>query len=120
MTKTHKTHKTFTEAAMQSMLGGYGERFTGDNPAAAAAEWLDHGFGVVATARWCNVGVWDAATAARFRDAGLSPEQVADAADKLVAHLDDERRADPVYADPVYAVCNGDLPVRHIIDAAKS
>ncbi len=58
---------------------------------------------------------WDAATAAKFRDADLSPSDVDAAADKLIEDADES------YTDgsPIYAACNNDISADDIIAVAK-
>lgn len=104
-------------ADLRAMLESYGDRFAGNNPADEAAEWDDHGFTAASAAPWCAIGVWDAGTADEFVAAGLSPEQVEAAAERLVEGVDDaaERYTD---GDPIYAACNGDIRASEIIEAA--
>jgi hypothetical protein len=95
---------------MAAMLRRHGDRFTGSNCEDEAASWEEHGFTVTEADKWCSVGFWDAAAAAAFRDAGATPEQVAEAA---------ERIASDEFTDgnPIYSVCNGDTPIRVLLAA---
>lgn len=103
---------------MAAVLNGHGSRFSGNNVADEAQEWLDHDFTPAKAGGWCEIGVWDAATAAEFRDAGLTPEQVKAAAESLTEGLDDP--ADEYTdGDPIYAACNGDIKASVIIEAAE-
>lgn len=102
---------------MMEMLGNHGGMFTGNHPADEAANWIDHGFTAESASPWCEIGVWDAATANAFVASKLTPEQVAAAAERMTDSLDDpgEEYTD---GDPIYAACNGDLDVAKIIQAA--
>jgi hypothetical protein len=106
-------------AEMAAMLDGYGDRFSGNNSLDEAQGWLDEEFSRETADPWCEIGVWDAAVAAALRDAGLTPQQVSDAAAKLVDGMDDDERC-AAYTDgnPVYSVCNCDTSVEAIIEAA--
>jgi hypothetical protein len=94
---------------MAKMLVSHGESFSGLDPFAIAEDWVDHGFGVWDADEWCSIGVWDPAAAAAFRDAGLTPAEVAAAA----------RRLNGQDRDVIYSTCNGDLDASIIIEAAK-
>jgi hypothetical protein len=96
---------------MAKMLVAYGERFAGNDPVSIAEEWVDHGFTPSSADEWCDVGVWDAAAAAAFRDSGLTPAEVAAAARRLNGQDRD--------IDVVYAICNGDMDASVMIEAAK-
>jgi hypothetical protein len=103
---------------MQAMLMRHGPRFTGNNVNDEAEYWADQGFRVDDADEWCEIGVWDAATAVEFRDAGLTPDQAKSAAESLTDGLDDpaEEYTD---GDPIYSACNGDTKTSVIIDAAR-
>lgn len=103
---------------MLEMLGNHGGMFTGSNPADEAENWIDYGFTADTARPWCDIGVWDAATANAFVAASLTPEQVAAAAERMTDSLDDpgEEYTD---GDPIYAACNGDLDVAKIIRATE-
>lgn len=103
---------------MQAMLLGHGIRFSGNNVEDEAEVWQDHDFDADHANQWCEIGVWDAATAAEFRDAGLTPERAKAAAESLTESLDDpaDKYTD---GDPIYAACNGDIKANVIIEAAE-
>jgi hypothetical protein len=90
---------------MAMMLTRHGERFIGLDAALEATYWLDHDFLAAEADPWCEIGVWDASTAAAFRDAMLTPDEVLSAAERLTEGLD----------DPIYSTCNADTPVDVII-----
>jgi len=102
---------------MQDMLTRQGDRFAGNNVADEAQDWSDHDFGVDDASDWCDIGVWDAATAAEFRDAELTPDQVDAAAERLVEGLEDPTD-EYTDGDPLYSACNGDTPIEEIVAAA--
>ena len=103
---------------MTTVLNSHGSKFSGTNVADEAQEWLDHNFTPATADGWCEIGVWDAATAAEFREAGLTPAEVESAAESLIEGLDDpsEEYTD---GDPIYAACNGDITASVIIEAAE-
>jgi hypothetical protein len=103
--------------AMVKMLKRHGLMFTGNDPEGEAQDWLDHDFTADTADGWCEIGVWDAATAAELRDAGLTPDEAKRAAQSLVE--DKARQIRYTDGDPIYSACNGDTPVQEIIDAAK-
>jgi hypothetical protein len=88
----------------------------GGNAIEAAQGWADHGFDADDTDDWCEVGVWDADTAADLREAGLSPREAKGAAERL---LEDGDADDYTDGDPIYSVCNGDTSFQELIDAAE-
>ena len=103
---------------MADLLCRHGDRFAGTDAEEVAQDWLDHDFTAGTAEKWCDIGVWDAATATAFRDSGHSPEQIEAASESLTEDLDDPG---VVYTDgdPIYAACNGDLSPQVIIDAAR-
>lgn len=103
--------------AMVATLERHGDRFTGNCTEDAAGDWIGNSFGAAAADDWCEIGCWDASTAAELRDAGLTPWQAHDAAERLTEDLEDAAK---VYTDgdPIYSACNGDTPFQKIIDAA--
>lgn len=105
-------------ADMADMLDGHGDKFAGNDADDSAQDWIANGFDSADADGWCKIGVWDAATAATLRDAGLTPTQVVVAEANLVADCDD---ASDEYTDgsPIYAACNGDISVQVIIDACE-
>lgn len=104
---------------MIDMLEGHGDRFTGKNVDDEAQGWLDEGFDADSADDWCEIGVWDSATAAQLRDAGLSPEQVREACERLIEDASDDARDEYTDGDPIYSVCNNDTSIDVLIDAAK-
>jgi hypothetical protein len=105
-----------------NVLISNGPTFSGGTAATArdvAEDWDDHDFSAGEVDDWCKVGCWDAGTAAILRDAGLTPEAAAEAAQRLA---DAEEDAREVYTDgcPIYAACNGDISPDKIIEAAKA
>lgn len=117
--ENHLANMTDKELSdMAATLNRHGTRFAGNNANDEAREWMDHGFRPSDADEWCEIGVWDAATAAEFRESGLTPDQVKDAAESLTEGLDDpaEEYTD---GDPIYAACNGDIDPSVIVEAAK-
>lgn len=119
---------------MAEMLSGHGSLFTGNNVDDEAQGWLDSGFDTEDAGAWCQIGCWDAETAAEWRDAGMTPEQINDAADHLIdAELDRWENEDaqamedcgPLssreskYTDgsPIYAACNNDISADMLVEA---
>lgn len=132
------TERTVELIEIAEMLEGHGSRFSGNSADDEAQNWLDNDFTVAAAGGWCEIGCWDADTAATFRAAGLTPDEVSDAAEKLIASEQaewdaiDEAAAeddsdwtpcnrDSQYTnnDPIYSVCNNDTSADEIIAAAK-
>lgn len=104
--------------AMVAMLRRHGDRFTGNNVEDEAQGWLDHDFDADDASGWCEIGCWDAATAAELRDGGLSPQAAHDAAESLVEGLEDSAET-YTDGDPIYSACNGDTDAQEIVNAAK-
>lgn len=90
------------------MLNGPGTMFSG-NAAEQARNWLDCEFSPSEVDEWCKIGVWDAAIAAEFRDADMTPRGVMSAAESL----------DDPAGSTIYAICNGDIAADVIIEAAE-
>ncbi len=105
-------------ADMMELLERYGDRFAGNSAEDNASDWVENGFDADSASDWMDIGVWDAATAAEFRAAELTPAEVEAAADKMVEGLED---AAEEFTDgcPIYTACNGDISPRRIIDAAN-
>lgn len=101
-------------AEVTAVLLSHGEMFHGGNPADLAQDWIDHDFDADEVDRWCLIGCWDASTAADFRDTGLSPRRVKEVAKEMAEGQDDY----PLN-DPIYAVCNNDLNLEKILEAAS-
>jgi len=97
---------------MVAILRSHGKLFTGDNVGDMARGWLDCGFSPTEADEWCEIGVWEPAIAAEFRDAGLTPYEVNETAERLY-------EAKPENGCPIYAVCNGDASIEGLIKAAK-
>lgn len=111
--------RTWELGEMVETLHYYGEWATGNGVDDTAQEWLDCGFDADTADAWLGIGVWDAATAETFRDAGKSPEQIAAAAESLVEGLDDPTD-EYTDGDPIYSACNGDTDPQEIIDACEN
>lgn len=105
-------------AEMIEVLERHGDQAAGNNAENQAQQWIDNHFSSDDADSWCEIGCWDADTAAEFRDAGLSPEQAKRGAELL---LDEECDQDSQYTDasPIYAACNGDIGADIIIESAK-
>jgi hypothetical protein len=126
-------------ADMMEALERHGDKFTGNNVADEAQGWLDENFSAEEADEWCDIGVWDALTAATLRDAGVTPSKANDAAQKLIdaeieaweaidlaAAKDDpenwtpcERDSQYTDGDPIYSACNNDTNANEIVEAAK-
>lgn len=104
---------------MSYMLDGYGERFAGNNVDEVAQDWLDNDFSASEAGEWCDVGFWDASTAAQIRDAGISATEAKAAAEALAGEYED---ASDEFTDgcPIYSVCNRDTSINVLINAAKN
>jgi hypothetical protein len=102
---------------MEKMLASHGEMYTGICVRDEARGWIDHGFAADEADGWCDIGVWDAATAAELRDAGLTPDRAAAAAERIIEQY--EEAGESSWMDPIYAACNGDLALAAIIAAAE-
>ena len=100
------------------LLTGLGDRFSGNNAKDMGQEWLDQGFDANSARDWCDIGVWDPATAATLRDAELTPQEVKDAADRLI---EAEETRYVTYTDgcPIYSCCNNDTRCDVLIEEAK-
>lgn len=99
-----------------STLRGYGDMYTGNCLADAAHAWLDAGIeddGSIGS--WCEIGCWDAATAAEWIAAGLSPDDVEAAAKRMRDQLTDDQMSSRYHGGVVYACCNGDIPYQDLI-----
>jgi hypothetical protein len=98
---------------MVEMLKRHGDRYTGSRLADEAANWEEHGFTAKEADKWCSVGFWDAATAAAFRDSGVTPIQAKEAAVRIASDAFTDH-------DPIYSVCNGDTPIDTLLAAATA
>ena len=135
----HNTDRVAAEvAAMASMLERHGPAYTGHNVLEEAQGWIDAGFSADEAGAWCEIGCWDADTAATWRDDGLTPDQVRDAAQRLIdaevaewdaadqAAAEDDADWQPVHrhsqytdGDPIYSACNGDTLAAALVAEAK-
>jgi len=106
------------KSEMAEMLESNGIRYAGNCADEIALDWLEHDFSLESAESWCEIGCWDAATAYRFVLAGLTPEQVSEATQRLIDACDDP--AETWYdGDPIYAACNNDINVDVIIAACE-
>lgn len=103
---------------MEDMLSRHGSRFAGNNVRDEAIGWLDAGLDPADADDWCEIGCWDADTAASLRASGVTPRQAHEAAGRLTAGLDDAAEK-YTYGDPIYSTCNGDTPIQEILDATE-
>jgi hypothetical protein len=106
-------------AAVVEALRSHGAAFDGGSDQSRlelARDWMDADFDGADVYDWCEVGCWDADTARQFAAEGLTPAEVKEAAEKLV-----KQNGTDAYTDgcPVYSVCNGDTPVKAIVDGAE-
>lgn len=100
-----------------STLRGYGDMFTGGCIADAAHAWLDAGIkddGSIDL--WCDIGCWDPATAAKWVDAGLSPQDVETAAHHISEAMPDDKMRSQYHGGIVYACCNNDIDYMDVIN----
>jgi hypothetical protein len=102
---------------MIAVLISHGPAFSGGDEKSArdiAQDWIDHDFDRRQADAWCEIGVWDAHTAAALRDAKKTPAQVAKRAEEL---RDAEGDGESEYTDgsPIYSVCNNDTNVSVLI-----
>lgn len=84
-----------------------GPAYSGDCAADMASEWLGCGFSAAAVADWCDVGVWEPGIAEQFVAAGLSPDDVAAAAERMIDALPADADPCDYYEDgsPIYDAC---------------
>jgi hypothetical protein len=94
--------------AMVEMLKQHWDRYMRKYLEEEAASWEENGFSVQEADQWCSVGFWNAATAAEFRSAGVTPEQVKAAAERIAPD-----------GDLIYDTCNGHTPTRVLLDAVR-
>lgn len=87
---------------MEQHLMAMGDMFHGGLAEEVAKDWTDYDFTAATADPWTSIGVWDASTAAMFRDSGCSPQQIVDAAAEFPG-------------DAIYAACNADLDPLDII-----
>jgi hypothetical protein len=77
--------------------------------------WYKRGFDLFDIDCWCSVGVWRPDVAAQLRQAGVGPADVVRAERWLIKNSE----RDYPKCSPIWAACNGDVPVQVIVDAAK-
>lgn len=106
-------------AEMVDILERHGDRFIGNDADDEAQDWIDHDFSAEAANAWCKIGVWDAATAAAFRDSGKTPEQIRIVAESLIEAAGDDASKTYVDGDPIYSACNGDTDTDDLIFACE-
>lgn len=111
------TNQSSELEAMVAVLESHGDTYAGNHADETAQDWLDNDFDSAGADEWCEIGVWDAATAATFRDAGRSPAEIASAADRLIDAAGEDVAETYTDGSPIYAACNRDLSPQKIIDA---
>jgi len=97
-------------------LRGYGDMYTGDCIADAAHEWLDAGIeddGSIVS--WCEIGCWNAAKAAAWISAGLTPDDVEAAAKAMQDEMTDDDMHARYSGGIIYACCNNDIAYEDVI-----
>lgn len=109
--------RTESLGAMVDVLESHGSRYTGNDVDDEAQGWIDQGFSATEADEWCDIGMWDAATAAACRDADKTPDQIAAAAKALIEDVADDDESPYTDGDPIYSACNGDTSVDVLIDA---
>ena len=95
-----------------SVLLSHGETYHGGRVDDVAEDWDSYGFIAAQVDEWCEIGVWDAATANDFCAAGMRPCHVKKVSRRMI-----EKNGADAYTSgcPIYAVCNGDLSTRKIV-----
>lgn len=111
--------RSYELGEMCDMLEKHGDRFAGASVEDMAQDWLDHDFDADAADSWCDIGVWDAATAAEFRDADKTPDEIRTACEALIEAAGEDAAETYTDGDPIYAACNNDLLAQAIIDACE-
>jgi len=97
-------------------LKGCGDMYTGGCVADAAHEWLDAGIeddGSIGS--WCEIGCWDASTAAAWIAAGLTPDDVESAAKVMQEETSDDDMHARYSGGIIYACCNNDIDYKDVI-----
>lgn len=99
------------------VLRSHGEMFYGSDEYESAGSWVFEGFTASQVDAWCRVAVWDASTAAAFRDAKMTPAKVKATAERMV-----EADGADAYTSgcPIYAACNGDIDPQRIVKAYRN
>lgn len=100
---------------MAVMLLAAGERFSGNDVADEAECWVEFGFTAETAWEWVQIGCWASWAAREWRDAGLTPDDVAAAAADMV---DGCGEPDVEWTDscPIYSCCNDDTDPQDVID----
>lgn len=116
-TNANTNEDTANIDAIAKVLLSHGEMFHGGRAKEIARDWDRYEFTAAGVDRWCSVGVWDAATAEAFVEAGMTPSRVARTAERMV-----EADGADAYTDgcPIYAACNGDIDPKRIVDAYRN
>jgi hypothetical protein len=103
---------------VKAALLSYGDCYSGGecNLTFFARQWVDRGFDAADVDSWCEVNVWDAQAAKAWSIAGLTPDDVVEAAKLLL-----ENHGTDSYSNgcPIYSCCNGDTDLDVIVDASK-
>jgi len=97
-------------------LKAYGDMYTGGCIADAAHEWLDAGIeddGSIGS--WCDIGCWNASTAAAWIAAGLTPDDVESAAKVMQEETSDDNMHARYSGGIIYACCNNDIDYKDVI-----
>ena len=102
------------------VLRSYGEMYIGGHPPTKIAEeWYEEGVtDADECGAWCAVYVWNPAVAGALRNAGITPQRLADIEATMIKSVNDPY---DTWTDgsPVYAICNDDLSVDDIIEAEE-
>lgn len=97
-------------------LKAYGDMYTGGCVADAAHEWIDAGIeddGSIGS--WCEIGCWDASTAAAWIAAGLTPDDVEAAAKAMQEEVSDDDMHARYSGGIIYACCNNDIAWEDVV-----
>lgn len=97
-------------------LKAYGDMYTGGCIADAAHEWLDAGIeddGSIGS--WCEIGCWNASTAAKWIAAGLTPDDVEAVAKAMREEVSDDDMHARYSGGIVYACCNNDIAWEDVV-----
>jgi len=97
-------------------LKAYGDMYTGGCIADAAHEWIDAGIeddGSIGS--WCEIGCWDASTAAAWIAAGLTPDDVEAVAKAIQEEVSDDDMHARYSGGIIYACCNNDIAWQDVV-----
>jgi hypothetical protein len=97
------------------MLKIYEAPYSSDNEEYYTKPWYKRGFDLSDIDCWYSVGVWNSDVAVQLRQAGIGPADVLRAERWLIKNSE----RDYPKGSPIWAACNGDIPVQMLIDAAK-